>query len=181
MKDLKDILEGLLRGMDDTLDSGQDALDAVMNIDTVPTVKDFKQNPWNKHMHLVPWYCPDVLTKYKKLYPKMIKPEYTTLFFVLDKYGRSTDLNIMIGESTDVTCRKNTLPGWNDGYVGADIRKYKGFVINLIKKLANNPDKMDKLMKYAYECYNHYMSNSFFGPDSKGNYKQLKSFSELDK
>ena len=181
MKTLKNILEGLLRGMDDTIDSGQADLEKVLNIDTIPTVKDFSQNPYSKTMYLVPWYCPDVLKKYKKLYPKMIKSEHTTLFFVLDKYGRTTDLNILIGVNTDITCRKNALPGWNDGYVGADIRKCKGFVINLIEKLAKNPDKMDKLMKYAYESWEHYSPENPLGFDATGNYKLLKSFSELDK
>jgi hypothetical protein len=183
MKNLKSyISEGLLRGMENTLDDGQAALDAAMNVDTVPTVKDFKKHPWFNNMHLVPWYCPEVLAKYKKLYPDMIKREYTTMFFALEKEGRLTDLNIMIGENTDVTCRKDALPGWNDGYVAADIRKCKGFVINLIKKLANNPDKMDKLMKYAYEFYDHYTNKTDFGRDSKGNFKlkQVKSFSEFE-
>lgn len=171
MKSLKDILEGLLRGMDDTLDSGQAAVDAVMNLDTIPTKNDFQKNPWNKDWHGVAWYCPDVLAKYKKLYPDFVEPEINALWFVLDKYGRTCDLNIAFGSSTHFMDCRHSIGGWNDGFVGATLAKYKGFVISLIEKLAKNPEKLDKLMKHAYE----------YKKLGKGNYshKEIKSLTSL--
>lgn len=175
MKNLKSYIEeGLLQGMDQTLASGEEDADAAMNIDTIPTQKDFQKNPWNKGWHGVPWYCPDVLAKYKKLYPKFIKSEMNTLWFVLDKFGRTVDLNVMFGDSNIVTCKKQTIGGWNDGFHGATVAKYKGFVISLIERLAKNPEKLDKLMKYANEVYDHYENYEL----SNG-YKDVKSLMSL--
>lgn len=168
------INEGLLRGMDNTLSAGQEVVDAVMNIDTIPTKKDFQKNPWNKDWCGVAWYCPDVLAKYKKLYPKFIRPEMNTLWFVLDKFGRTVDLNVMFGDSTIVTCKKQSIGGWNDGFQGATVAKYKVFVISLIDRLAKNPEKLDKLMKYANEVYDHYENYEL----SNG-YKDVKSLMSL--
>ena len=171
MRQLKDILEGLLRGMDSTLDSGQDVVDAVMNIDTIPTKKDFQKNPWNKDWYGVAWYCPDVLAKYKKLYPDLIRPEIKALWFVLDKYGHTCDLHVSFSSGTDFMDSRQSIGGWDDSFQGATVAKYKGFVISLIERLAKNPEKIDKLMKHAYE----------YKKLGKGNYsyKEIKSLTSL--
>jgi hypothetical protein len=171
MKTLYDIYEGLLRGMEDTLDSGQANVDAVMNLDTIPTKKDFQKATWNKGWHGVAWYCPDVLAKYKKLYPDLIEPEMNTLWFALDKYGRMCDLNILFGAGTGIMDCKQSICGWGDGFVGATLTKYKEFVISLIERLAKNPEKLDKLMKHSYE----------YKKLGNGNYshKEIKSLMSL--
>ena len=172
MKNLKSYIEeGLLRGMDSTLSAGQESVDAVMNIDTIPIKNDFQKNPWNKDWQGVAWYCPDVLAKYKKLYPNFIKPEMNTLWFVLDKYGRVVDFILMFGDSQSVTCKKQAIWGWNDGFVGATLAKYKGFVINFINKIAKNPEKLDTLMKYANEVHDAYYKST--------EYKETKSLMSL--
>lgn len=168
------INEGLLRGMDSTLASGEEDVDAVMNIDTIPTKKDFQTNPYNKNRHCVAWYCPDVLAKYKKLYPNFIDPEMNTLWFVLEKYGRVVDFNLMFADSQSITCKKQAIWGWNDGFVGATVAQYKVFVINFINKIAKNSEKLDKLMEYANEVHNHYRKTKGF---SDG--KETKSLMSL--
>lgn len=172
MKNLKSYIEeGLLQGMDQTLASGEEDADAAMNIDTIPSIRDFKRNPYNKDYHGVAWYCPDVLAKYKKLYPDLVGPEMNTLWFVLDKYGRLCDLTVSFGKSTNFADCRQTIYGWNDGFVGATLTKYKEFAIILIKRLANNPEKLDKLMKHAYE----------YKKLGNGNYshKEIKSLMSL--
>jgi hypothetical protein len=172
MKNLKSYIEeGLLRGMDNTLDAGQAALDAAMNIDTIPTKNDFQKSPYNKDYYGVAWYCPDVLAKYKKLYPDFVESEINTLWFVLDKYGRLCDLTVSFGRSTNFTDCRQPIVGWNDGFVGATLAKYKGIAISLIERLAKNPEKLDKLMKHADE----------YKKLGKGNYsyKEIKSLTSL--
>lgn len=172
MKNLKSYIEeGLLRGMGDTLASGEEDANAAMNIDTIPTKNDFQKNPYNKDYHGVAWYCPDVLAKYKKLYPDFVESEMNTLWFVLDKYGRLCDLTVSFGRSTNFTDSRQPIIGWNDGFVGATLAKYKVFVIDLIERLAKNPEKLDKLMKHSYECKK-------LGKDNYS-YKEIKSLTSL--
>ena len=172
MKNLKSYIEeGLLRGMGDTLESGEEDANAAMNIDTIPTKNDFQKNPYNKDYHGVAWYCPDVLAKYKKLYPDFVESEMNTLWFVLDKYGRLCDLTVSFGRSTNFTDSRQQIIGWNDGFVGATLAKYKVFVIDLIERLAKNPEKLDKLMKHSYECKK-------LGKDNYS-YKETKSLTSL--
>ena len=94
-----------------------------------------------------------------------------TLWFVLDKYGRLCDLTVSFGRSTNFTDCRQTIYGWNDGFVGATLTKYKEFVIILIERLAKNPEKLDKLMKHAYE----------YKKLGNGNYshKEIKSLMSL--
>lgn len=178
MKNLKSYIEeGLLQGMDQTLASGQDTLNAAMNIDTLPSVKDFKKNPYNKDVCDVAWYCPNVLKKYKSLYPDMILNDHDSIHFALDKFDRSTFLDIYIGAGVNYPVANYcVIYGWHDSLAGATLAKYKSIVIKLIDNIARNPQKLDKIMAYAYECrkqYNDVKDN----PDKT--YKKLKSLLSL--
>lgn len=154
MKKLKSYIEeGLLRGMDQTLASGQDDLNAAMNIDTLPKVKDFKKNPYNKDVSDVAWYCPDVLKKYKALYPDMVLNDHNSIHFSLDKIGLSTFLDMSISTGVNYpVANYRPIHGWHDSLAGATLAKYKSIVIKLIDNIAKNPQKLDRIMAYAYEC-----------------------------
>ena len=177
MKNLKNILEGLLKGMNDTLDAGQDALSTALNLDTVPKVKDFKRNPYNKDRQFAAWYCPNVLSRYSRMYPDMIDKSFTSIHVVIDKYmDRVIHVDLWFADSVDAICGKKAVQGWTDGFT-APLAKCKSIAIDMIKFLANNPDKMDKVMAYAYECFKFYKNNE---TDTNGRkYKLQKSIIDL--
>lgn len=171
MKNLKSYIEeGLLKGMDQTLAAGESDYEATMDIATVPTVKDFIKNPWNKNWYGFAWYCPNRLEKYKKLYPDICPSWATSIWFVLDNEYKPVDLNIFLGENnTDFKCKKSSVPGWNDGLIGSNITTYKKMAIQVIDKLARNSEKLDEVMRYANEVRHYYHTH-------KGVYdKPLKS------
>jgi hypothetical protein len=59
MKDLKQILEGLLRGQEDTIVNGENDLNAALGI---PTVDDFR---WNSSGCSVYFPCAEIMRKYR--------------------------------------------------------------------------------------------------------------------
>ena len=178
MKTLKNILEGLLKGMEDTLDAGQADLDTAMDISTLPKVKDFKRNPYNKDRQFVAWHCPNVLSRYKRMYPDMIDKNFTSIHVVIDKYmNRVIHVDLWFADSTDAICSKKAVQGWTDGFT-APLAKCKSLAIDMIKFLATHPEKMDKVMAYAYECFKFYKNNET-DPVSGRKYKLQKSIIDL--
>ena len=153
MRTLKNVLEGILGNVDDVLAAGKDAIAQEANIDTLPTVKDFEKGIYNSKWHQALWYCPNVIKKYRSKYPDMVPTEVDSIMIVLDAgYSRVVDCNIYFTKKTQFGLHKlKTIVGWNDGFVGANLRKYKQMAIDILTKLAKNPDKMDKVMKWADE------------------------------
>lgn len=174
MKTLKNILEGLLKGMESTLDAGQDDLDTAMDLKTLPNVKDFKKNPYNKDWVEAGWYCPNVLDRYRRMYPDMIESNFNSIHIVLDKYNaRNVHVDLWFADNVDVVCRKKAVQGWTDGFT-APLAKCKSIAIDMIKHIAQHPEKMDKIMAYAYECFKFYNARN-----DDHSYKVQKSIVDL--
>ena len=111
MKQLKNILEGLLRGMDDTLNSGEDDVNAALNSDIVDItsdnkkdqekavelfkrrLKDLKVKPTNDHMYMYrseDWWVQfkDDSNGYEFSMMQMIGSKYYHVY--IHDYGRPT-------------------------------------------------------------------------------------------
>ena len=164
--------------MEDTIDRGQSDLDKAMNIDTLPTVKDFEKGVFNRKWHQANWYCPNIVKKYRSKYPHFVPEHADSISIILDaEYSRVVDCNLYF--STQGYAKLKSITGWNDGFVGANLRKYKQMAIDILTKLAKNPDKMDELMGYA-NMYYDYWNNTTSGTPAD-NYKHLKirSFNDL--
>ena len=61
MKQLKDILEGLLRGQKSTIDSGDSDLRKTYNL---PAYKDVRKSAFNPNIAIIDWVCPELFNKY---------------------------------------------------------------------------------------------------------------------
>lgn len=151
---MKTLYESILDDIDAQLERGEsDVKNEFYNLDTLPTPKDFKVAPFNKNWHEATWYCPAVIDRYRSKYPNLIPTGADSISIVIDKSFKSVcdvKLYSSIGKGNrGVTTQKKGIYGWSDGYVGANLRKYKQMAIDVLNKLANNPDKMDKMMEYA--------------------------------
>lgn len=153
---MKTLYEGILDDMDNILDRGESDLESALNI---PTIKDFQQNPYNKKYYSVSWKCP-FIDEYKRKY-NWIPENYDYIAFCLDtSLIRVVDLNIFVAEKKDIVSKKKFIPGWRDGFIGANLRTYKKMVINYITKLAHNKKALDEIFEYAniaYKNENHDM------------------------
>jgi hypothetical protein len=180
MRSIYNIYEGILGNVDDILAAGEDAIAQEANIDTLPTVKDFEKGVFNRKWHQANWYCPNVIKKYRSKYPNFIPDTVDSISVILDaEYGRVVDCNLYF--STRGYVKLKSISGWSDGFVGANLRKYKQMAIDILTKLAKNPDKMDKMMDYANKYYMYWdkvKNGTDNGPafDIKFN---IRSFNEL--
>lgn len=167
---MKTLKESLLGNIEDAL-SNDNAMNSEFNIDTLPTVKDFEKGIFNTKWHQAVWYCPNVIDKYRSKYSDMIPAEVNSIAVVLDAtYGRVVDCNLYFTTRVQFGVNKlKTIVGWSDGFVGANLRKYKQMAINILDKLAKDPKKMDSLMAYS----NEYRLNW----DTKN--MKIKSFNKL--
>lgn len=150
MKELKDVLEGLLRGMDNTLAAGEDDLRATMN---VPSIKDFRGISGNRFIRIIEWICPEVFEKYRgristtrdmaglqiRLY-KDARPyegdPYIFEFSVIDKRGWSSW----------------HLPAWKT-YLHESERDAEKIVMQVIERLAYEPGLLDKFFDQCDRYY----------------------------
>jgi hypothetical protein len=107
----------------------------------------------------------------------MVLNDHNSIHFSLDKIGLSTFLDMSISTGVNYpVANYRPIHGWHDSLAGATLAKYKSIVIKLIDNIARNPQKLDKIMAYAYECrkqYNDVKDN----PDKT--YKKLKSLLSL--
>lgn len=175
---MKTLKESLLDNIEDNIKNGQKVIDDhVNNVSTLPTVKSFEKGLYNKKWHQAIWYCPDVIKRYRSKYPDMIPDESDSIMIILDAgYGRVVDCNLYFTTRTINGMSKiRSISGWNDGFVGANLRKYKQMAIDILTKLAKNPDKMDAVMKYANDYRKYWLNND----DKDSTYMRLKSFNEI--
>lgn len=179
---MRTLYETLLDDIETTMSNSASAVNAELNIDTLPTTKDFEKGLMNNKWHQALWYCPNVINRYRSKYSDIIPKEVDSIMVVLDAtYSRVVDCNLYFTTRAKTQFGVNklkTIVGWNEGFVGANLRKYKQMAIDLLTKLANNPDKMDKMLQYSFE-YAKYWEGINNGT-AKNTYKyQIKSFNEL--
>lgn len=137
--------ESLLSRTKDKVDNFD--MSKVLNI---PTIKDFYINQWNRNLIEVKWHCEDLLSTYKSEYPKAFNSNWDKchLCFQIDKtLPRVQLLNIYIVNSENG--HNYWLKGWSHSFTGSNLRVYKKYTIDIIKRLAENPDAMDTLFSHA--------------------------------
>lgn len=156
---MKTLKESILSDIDSQLDHGNMAVD---NLNTLPTVNDFARNIYNNRWHEATWYCPNVLNMYRSKYSDLIPKDADSISIVIDaSFGRVMDCHIYFatGKGTKgMTQRKRTIVGWNDGFVGSNLRTYKRMAISILNGLAHNHDKLEEVFKYSSE-YTKGMNN----------------------
>ena len=167
---MKTLKESLLGNVEDAL-SNDNAMNSEFNIDTLPTVKDFEKGLLNNKWHQALWYCPNVINRYKSKYSDIIPKEADSIMVVLDTtYSRVVDCNLYFTTRVQFGVNKlRTIAGWNDCFVGANLRKYKQMAINILDKLARDPKKLDELMAYSNEYRLNWETKNM----------RIKSFNEL--
>lgn len=148
---MKTLKESLLADMDDVINRGESDIEKALNI---PTAKDFFNNPYFKGQISVKWICPFILDNYKKKYPDMVKDTWTGFEFILDTcHKRMVDLHIYLTDNTEFLSHKKVLSGWNDTFVGANLKTYKKMTIDIVNALAKNEELLDKLMEHSYKAF----------------------------
>ena len=150
MKQLKDILEGLLRGQQSTLDSGDSALRETYNI---PTYKDVRGSSFNKNIAIIDWVCPELFNKYAG--KNATTRDMAGLQFRLYKGpAAKSDIPYLL----DISCinerHSNSwgIPGWK-AYVYENEKFAIKQVLQLIEKLAFEPGKLDEFFEQAERSY----------------------------
>lgn len=116
----------------------------------IPTVKDFYINQWNRNLIEVKWHCEELLSIYKSEYPKAFKSKWDKchLCFQIDKTIPSFQLLYIYIVNSENGCNY-WLSGWYHSFTDSNLRVYKKHTIDIIKKLAENPDAMDNLFSHA--------------------------------
>ena len=168
---MKTLKESLLGNIEDALRNNND-MNSEFNIDTIPTVKDFEKGIFNRKLHKAVWYCPNIINKYRSKYSDMIPADVDSIMVALDaSYGRVVDCNLYFcnGKDTYGMRKLKTIVGWNEGFVGANLRKYKQMAIDVLNKLAMDPKKMDELLAYSNEYRLNWETKNM----------RIKSFNEL--
>ena len=141
MKNLKDVLEGLL----DVEGSLTTNLDKEMN--PVPKVRDFKKDPWGGIQ--VDWICPGILKRYIDLldptvigcaakehaagFRISIRDKYELIAYIIDDVGTYSAAIELTGIGAD----------------GASIPTQKKETIEFFKLVASKPEVLKTLFEYV--------------------------------
>ena len=151
IKSLKTSLyEGLLRGQQSTLDSGDSDLRKTYNI---PAYKDVRRSAFNPNIAIVDWVCPELFSKYAG--KTATTRDMAGLQFRLYKGPKAkSDIPYLL----DISCinerHSNSwgIPGWK-AYI-YEIEKFAvKQVLQLIEKLAFEPGKLDEFFEQAERSY----------------------------
>ena len=179
MKSIHDIYEGILADVEDTLANADDDLLKVMDIDKLPTVKDFVKER-NGECYMVTWSCPNVLNKYRNKYHDLIPDDANAIRIILDRsIKRVTDLNMFFIDERHTFPQLRYIQGWNDGIVGCGLPMQKKMAIAILNKLARNTEKMDTVMAYADKVRKHYKELNSIPLGDSYRYMPMKSLLHL--
>lgn len=152
---MKTLYEGILAGMEKTLDKGADDLAAAMDLDKLPTVKSFARNPYNRHQTSVVWECPNVLKRYRNKYSDMITDHFIGIQLCIDnEYKQSVQLDAYFVEENAPVTRKRAIYGWHESLNGGSLATYKRIAIKVINAIAKDPEKLEAFLDYAYKSWN---------------------------
>jgi hypothetical protein len=92
----------------------------------------------------------------------LIPKDADSISVVIDAgFGRVMDCHIFFttGKGTKgMSHRKKVIAGWNDGFVGSNLRTYKKMAISILYGLAQHQDKLEEVFKYSTE-YTKGMNN----------------------
>ena len=144
------INEGLLRGMEDVLASGEDDLRAAFN---VPTIKDFRGTSGNRFIRIIDWICPELFEKYRGRIATT--KDMSGLQIRLYKDRRPFEGDPYIFEFSVVDYRGYHswgLGGWKT-YLHESEKDAEKIVMEVIERLAFEPGLLDKFFD---QCDNFY-------------------------
>lgn len=179
---MKNLYESILA---DTKSKVQRSVTTIKRTANLPKAKDFKKT-FNRFQQYVVWECHDIIKDYKRKYPEMIDKDYTELLFMIDTSNKSvTFLEVFLcvpearqlEQTANVDCTKTVngrarrkLLGWFDRFFYG-VRDTKLEVIKIIEKLAEDPDKLDKVFEHSARIFKQHSDTGFF---SGREYKTLQ-------
>ena len=150
MKQLKDILEGLLRGQQSTLDAGEDDIRKAFN---VPTIKDFHGISGNKFIRIIDWICPSLFEKYRGRIATTKDMSGMHIRLYKDRMPHKDDPYIFeFAVVNDHGMHSWGLGGWK-AYLHESEKDAEKIVMKVIERLAYEPGLLDKFFD---QCDNYY-------------------------
>lgn len=172
MKDLKQILEGLLKGQADTIANGENDTDAALGI---PTVDDFR---WNSSGCSVYFPCAEMLRKYR-IYAWCPWNPSGLQFSIFRNIDKKCFLTVRFCNENEKFASRyaKELKGWQyNKYSDKPVGYWKKVVISLIKHLAENPKAFDEMLNYNVEYYKDIACKQSY---DDGRYMKHRGFEEL--
>lgn len=169
---MKNLYESILG---DTKSKVQKQIGTIKRIANLPTAKDFKKT-FNRFQQYVVWECRDIIKEYKKKYPDMIDKDYTEILFMIDTSNRDVKfLEIFLcvpearqlEQTNNVDCTKTVngrarrkLLGWFDRFF-RPVRETKQMVIDIVQKIAEDPERLDKVFEHSYKLFKEHSDKGF--------------------
>lgn len=174
MKQLKQILEGLLKGQENTIANSENDIDAALGI---PTIDDFR---WNSSGCSVYFPCADMMRKYRG-YAWCPWNSSGLQFSIFRNIDKKCFLTVSFCNENEKFASRyaKELKGWQyNKYVDKPIGYWKKVVISLIKHLAENPKAFAEMLEYNAEVYKDIACKQSY---DDGRYMKWKEFDELFK
>ena len=172
MKDLKQILEGLLRGQADTIANGEKDIDAALG---VPTVDDFR---WNSSGCSVYFPCAEMMRKYRG-YSWCPWNSSGLQFSIFRNIDKKCFLTVSFCNENEKFASRyaKELKGWKySKYADKPVAYWKKVVISLIKHLAQNPKAFAEMLDYNAEIYKDIACKQSY---DDGRYMKWREFDEI--
>ena len=172
MKDLKQILEGLLRGQADTIANGEKDIDAALG---VPTVDDFR---WNSSGCAVYFPCAETLRKYRgySWCPWNASGLQFSIVKVPSK-GCYVAVRFCGEDEKFASYYAKELKGWQyNKYSDKPVGYWKKVIISLITHLAKNPKAFVEMLDYNAEVYKDIACRQSY---DDGRYMKQRGYEEL--
>lgn len=172
MKQLKQILEGLLKGQSETIANGEKDINAALG---VPTVDDFR---WNSSGCSVYFPCAEMMRKYRG-YAWCPWNSSGLQFSIFRNIDKKCFLTVSFCSENEKFASRyaKELKGWQySKYVDKPVAYWKKVVISLIKHLAENPKAFAEMLDYNAEYYKDLACKQSY---DDGRYMNKRSFEEL--
>ena len=172
MKELKQILEGLLKGQGETISNGENDINASLGI---PSIDDFR---WNLSGCSVYFPCAEILRKYRG-YSWCPWHSSGLQFSIVKVPTKGCYVTVRFCNENEkfATYYAKELKGWQyNKYVDKPVAYWKKVVISLIKHLAENPKAFAEMLNYNAEVYKDLACKQSY---DDGRYMKNKGFEEL--
>ena len=149
----------------------QKEIGKIKKIVNLPTKKDFKKTQ-SKFVQFIVWECPDIIRNYQNRYPNMVDKDHTGLLFKIDTQRRVVSLEVYLCKKVTPKnpedmkfsynfYEKRQLHGWDTYFYDGGVRAAKQGTIDIMTKLAENPDKLDIVFDYANKQWEKYKSKGY--------------------
>ena len=175
---MKTLKESLLGDLDANLAKG----DNIQHLDELPTINDFVKYPhFDKIWHAATWYCPDIVSVFRTKYSDYHIPHDADSISVvlIPRTDRVVNCILKFSKCDNPPILYINIKGWEDGYVGSNIRKYKKMALDVLYKVAKDYNKLSEMMEYSYKFYKFWSKVKSGTSNDKGTYLSIKQFNEL--